>query len=559
MLIGAWSQITLHKDKTAFADHSDWLSGRDITSLQILGKKTLAVGQGGLILSSTTGGSAWGLPEKILPAEVQASLDFHALCAVKDKVWIVGRPGSAIVHSKDGGATWTLQKTGQPLPLHGVFFFDEKLGWAVGDAGTVLTSTDGGRTWKTQQTATRAAALAIHAQHKDAPADVLTQLGLVDGYLTTALRVTSPDAASVSWGKAMDARRYAASMRLAGALTGESLWTFPLPQYLEKCDKPTILAHWDRLHADRAQEELIRQLVLALRIWRPSVVLGESPDGPTPLAALLGEAVPEAVRRAADAKAFPEQLGELGLAPWTVAKVYCRCDATSASLTQTNDEPRERLQATVRDHVAAAQALLTDHYALLPKQCFYQALMPRPEKGAAERHFFDGLEQKIGESKRDVKLDGKTDAEWAHAAHAAAQRDGLAENLEDPAKVLALLPITLDKLPDDHGAQTAFAIASGFAERGQWYLAQEVYLYMVDRYPADPLSAAAHRWLIRLNTSGEARRRHDLKQFAVANPIGMGPKQPKDKVIRVDFKQAESLELLTSRAETRDWNKEASR
>ena len=35
---------------------------------------------------------------------------------------------------------------------------------------------------------------------------------------------------------------------------------------------------WNPLHSDRASEEILRQIVLCLRTWRPSVVLAPSPD-----------------------------------------------------------------------------------------------------------------------------------------------------------------------------------------------------------------------------------------------------------------------------------------
>src|SRR5262249_60655279 len=67
---GASRLATLRGDKTTLADRTDWLDGRDITSVQILEKKALAVGQGGLLIFSVRGGASWGLPQKILPAQV---------------------------------------------------------------------------------------------------------------------------------------------------------------------------------------------------------------------------------------------------------------------------------------------------------------------------------------------------------------------------------------------------------------------------------------------------------------------------------------------------------
>ncbi len=570
VLAGAWSQLTqADRAKASLADHADWLAGRDVTSLQILGRKTLAVGQGGLVLSSVSGGSAWGLPEKVLPTEVLANLDFHSVAAVKDKVWIVGRPGSVVLHSADAGAHWQLNKTGQRLPLHGVFFFDEKHGWAVGDAGTILSSVDGGKTWTTQhQAGKRAAVMAIHSLNKNAPVDTLTYLGAAEGYLTTSLRITAPDTQTIAWGRDQDSRRYSAAMRAAGALTGETLWHFPMPQYLEGCDKKTILAHWNQIHVKRADEELIRQLTLSLRVWRPDVIVSEHPESKSALSSLLGEAVEEAVRRAADTKAFPEQIDELGLAPWTVRKIYGLDDLTSRerklpagpTLTQDNDEPKARLQMSVRDYSIAAHSLLTARYAQLPKERTHHLLTAASTK-ATERHWLEGIEAKVSETKRDLPLDDKADAKLLQALSARRSVIDMAENLDDPARTLSLLPIGLDKLPEEHAALAAFTIAGRYAERGEWYFAQEMYLYLVDRFPGHPLSAEGYRWLIRLNTSSEARRRHELKHFAIAEPIGVAKKgaltAPKEKVIRAGFIDLASNSDILEKSGIRDWNKGA--
>jgi photosystem II stability/assembly factor-like uncharacterized protein len=558
VLAGAWSRFAVLADnKCTLAEHADWLAGRDITSLQILGKKTLAVGQGGLILTSVSTGKAWNFAETKLPTEVLANLDFNALCSTKEHVWIVGRPGSVLLHSGDGGATWDLRKTKQALPLHGVFFFDEKVGYAVGDAGTILASKDGGRSWTIQhQAGKHAAAMTIHSLNKNAPVDTVALLGAADGYLTTSLRITAPDPAVTAWDRLQDARRYSFAMRQAGALTGETLWHFPMPQHLERCDKKTILAHWNQLHAKRAEEELMRQLVLSLRVWRPDILVSEHPDSKIPLSALLGEAVQEAVRRAADAKAFPEQIAELGLEPWQVRKVYGLGEGTGDALRQDNDEARPILEVSVRDFAAAAHGLLTERYTPLPRERMHYLLNGGNQK-TVERHWLEGIKTEAGVNKRDIKINDKTDAKLAQ--HLAQRRSviSMAENLGDPARTFKLIPQALDELPDEHAAPAAFAIAGRYAERGQWYLAQESYLYLVDRFPAHPLSAEAYRWLLRLNTSNEARRRHELKHFALAEPIGIARKNgtalPKDKIIQVDNK--EPVLGLLRRPETRDWNK----
>src|SRR5205085_4654126 len=82
--------------------------------------------------------------------------------------------------------------------------------------------------------------------------------------------------------------------------------------------------------------------------------------------------------------------------------------------------------------------------------------------------------------------------------------------LSDPFRLLAQIKPALDRMPDDQAAPAAFAIANQYARIGQWELARESYLLMIERYPAHPLSADSYRWLIRHNSSSEARRRHEL-------------------------------------------------
>jgi photosystem II stability/assembly factor-like uncharacterized protein len=63
--------------------------------------------------------------------------------------WVVGA-GSAIFATKDGGATWSKQKSPRDTVFTGVHFADANRGWVVGYYGTILATTDGGATWKEQ-------------------------------------------------------------------------------------------------------------------------------------------------------------------------------------------------------------------------------------------------------------------------------------------------------------------------------------------------------------------------------------------------------------------------
>src|SRR5207253_1157575 len=102
--------------------------------------------------------------------------------------------------------------------------------------------------------------------------------------------------------RATESLRLAAAVRRAGGAAGETLWHFPLPEHLARSDKADLVKSWDRRHGNAAAEDLLRQLVLVLRTWRPEVVVTDAADGPSD--ELVREAVREAFKRAADPQAF---------------------------------------------------------------------------------------------------------------------------------------------------------------------------------------------------------------------------------------------------------------
>lgn len=67
------------------------------------------------------------------------------------QAWAVGDAGS-ILHSSDGGITWTAQASGVTARLTSVGFFDRLNGWAIGAPNTIVHTADGGTTWTAQAT-----------------------------------------------------------------------------------------------------------------------------------------------------------------------------------------------------------------------------------------------------------------------------------------------------------------------------------------------------------------------------------------------------------------------
>lgn len=61
--------------------------------------------------------------------------------------WAVGK-GGLILATRDGGETWTPQKSGVTVDLRSVWFIDQDKGFVAGDEGSILRTTNGGRTWQ---------------------------------------------------------------------------------------------------------------------------------------------------------------------------------------------------------------------------------------------------------------------------------------------------------------------------------------------------------------------------------------------------------------------------
>jgi photosystem II stability/assembly factor-like uncharacterized protein len=529
VLTGAWGRLAYLREHQLTAAEVDALSGRSVFSVRLTKNGgALAVGQGGLVLVSRSQGVRWGFVNLKLPEEVLAAWDFNALEVVGSHAWAVGRPGSALLHSADDGKTWEVLKTGQPLPLHGVYFLDQKRGWAVGELGCILHTIDGGVTWKVQQGGgQRAAVLFVHAQPTGLPVETVALVGGEEGYLTAGLWVAGPDPKSAAPPLAASDRRFAAAMRDAGGTSAELLWQFPLPQHVAGTDRKELLQSWNQIHGDKAADQLLRQLVLALRTWRPDVVVTDHPDAQvsgSAAGALVAEALHQAFSQAVDAQAFPEQIQQLGLETWRPARVLALWDKKDgAHMLQDGNQVCSRLRATPRDFAAPAAALLHTTPPLLPSHRFFRLLAGTMEPGG--QGLLDGLPVPAeGVARRRLPAQTEATAKEEKALQARRTLEVLAERpadkLADPARLLSQIRPVLEALPEDEGAAAVFILGSQFARAGQWPLAQETFLLMADRYPADPLTANAYRWLICHNSSSEVRRRYELKQFVGISQTG---------------------------------------
>lgn len=108
------------------------------------GRRLVAVGDHGVVLLSDDEGKTYRQAQAVPTRATLTAVSF----ADEKNGWAVGHWG-AIMHSADGGETWTLQRsdTSVDRPLFSVYFADAGHGLAVGLWSLLLATADGGKTW----------------------------------------------------------------------------------------------------------------------------------------------------------------------------------------------------------------------------------------------------------------------------------------------------------------------------------------------------------------------------------------------------------------------------
>jgi hypothetical protein len=424
-----------------------------------------------------------------------------------------------------------VQKTDVPVPINGIQFFDDKTGWLVCDLGCIYGTTDGGKTWRAQHVGgQRAAALFLHASGKSTPLDVIATLG-ADGYRCAGVSLTSADPATADPRRASDDLRLRNCVRQVGGAAAESGWSFPLSAHSVGLPPRELLATWNRMHGDKAGEQLLRQAVLSIRMWQPEVVVCDTIATETvPADALALNAAKEAFKQAADPKCFPEQITELGLQPWSAKKLYAlwtepknaavKCDQ-SAFNRVLNDSPR--------DFAEAATRTLAGDQAVTDRRCFV-LIAHRLQGAEAHANLMDGLALAPGGPSRrpadSVRFDPAASAEKQKAVQLRRNIEAIAalpdSEVGGADKLMAALHTELKKMPDDVAARTAFTVGALLVREGKWTEAREVYGLIAIHYPGHPLAVEAFRWLARYHVSTEARRRVEIQQKLSLKGVSFG-------------------------------------
>ncbi len=111
-----------------------------------------AVGGLGTIVHTGDGGATW--TQQKLP-DIYAYSHLNGVAFIDDRVgWIAGE---GLWATTDGGASWSSKSVSRAGDLADVTFPDSLHGWLAGDGGTVLRTSDGGATWTRLESGTGAA------------------------------------------------------------------------------------------------------------------------------------------------------------------------------------------------------------------------------------------------------------------------------------------------------------------------------------------------------------------------------------------------------------------
>lgn len=151
-------------------DKEGWAVGSNSTVMITIGGKPLETpiagkGKLGGIVHTKDGGLTWELQK----TEITALNYFMGVYFVDPgRGWIVDDAGN-IFGTEDSGAAWTKQTSGVSTTLRGLYFGDASVGWVVGDKGVILHTRDGGKTWTAQTSGTTNDLTRIAASRSGSP------------------------------------------------------------------------------------------------------------------------------------------------------------------------------------------------------------------------------------------------------------------------------------------------------------------------------------------------------------------------------------------------------
>ncbi len=465
------------------------------------------VGDGGLILHQERGSIVWQTPAATPPREVRNLFDFRTVAARGKKVWVAGEPGTVVWHSPDAGQTWVRHSTHQTLPIAALCFATDDCGWAVGALGTILQTTDGGTTWLPVRGADRRMAyLTAHSQLDHVSIPMVAAVSGEAGYRGVITVLPRSDIGTERERTREVDLKLSEAVMLAGGSSASVGWRLPLEIPGLENNPEKLVEEWTKRSEGQLQEQLVSQYVRQLRTWRPSVVILDESNPRDAVGRVIRETILQAIPQAADPTSQLAQQEVADLPVWKVDRVFLRLPAGSQG--QVNIEAFQILpRQGCALQMAAAPALSRlqrQAIAISGRESFKAISLSEENADYSGRDFFAKLGISPGTDARrampaieDADLEKKMKlAQVQRDFHSIVQRfitDG-----QRSAQLLARLEGVTTGMPDDQAALLMAQLADAYRQQGAWDLTEATLVEMVERFPHEPASQDAMRFLIQM-------------------------------------------------------------
>ena len=492
---------------------------RSIRSIATGNSGSLAVGEQGLALRQMVdGGEKWEPITGLFSNEASMVVDFLAVHVRGKCSWIAGRPGSFVARSDDEGRSWRKIHTGQNAPIRSLFFVNEKQGYAVGDRGTILGTRDGGENWKILRTGgQRAGVLVLGPDREHLSRAMIAHVGWVDGIHVDSWVASQGLPGDIAYQPGNDACLHNRELGATGFSVG---LTWPGHRDEPGYSRIQLAQKMDDYFGVGAVDRLTRSLVLAIRSSQPeSLVVEWSGLDPNHhgLSLLLREALIGALSASPDPGRYQDQIRELGLLPWKVKEVLVSQGAISPIRIDLM-EIQPRLGESLRDFTVGISPEEGPRLARGGEIFFKHDLFVREGNGKGLKGAWSEIADpgRMREISRQLSSVDDLDSAQLRAIRRKNQVMQLLGNgeysLAEPEKLASNLDGMLKGVEDDAGARVHLALARVAMAKGNWNLARELYTRFLDKYPSNPGVIEAATWVVVHNSSGEARRRHELRQ-----------------------------------------------
>lgn len=522
MVGGVGGQAMVIRDRGLVATSMPDLGLRNIQRMSYShGPEGWMVGTGALVLRTTDAGQSWQLPTAPLPDDAGQHFDWHALFCRGSHCWIAGSPGTRVLHTGDGGASWSWFPTPTTAPIHSLFFLDERIGFAAGSLGTILRTDDGGRTWQVAKSGgARAAMLSIFGHPSELSHETVARMSGQEGYLGVSHFLVRSDVGPEALPCDSLPARIDEAITALGGIGGTTDWRFPVASGGTRARPEEALQFWDRLHERGALVELETQIVRQIRLWRPEVVVTSMPgvDPDRPLAHLVNQVVMKAVELAGDPARYPEQIDRAGLAPWKVKRVYGSLGPNKpGEFSIEGTQIAIRLGQVLSDCGSFGRSLVETELSQPINLWGYQRLSTR-QAGDASGDFFAGLVIQPGsDARRALPPATPGNVQWIRElAERRRNLDAILSHLERDttggARLIAQTNEMVRDLQPVMAGHVLLQMATQFQKQGRHDLSAEVFELLLSKYPDHPACGKAAEWLVQYFSSGEVAWREQRKQ-----------------------------------------------